>query len=77
MMKNNVQIGSVSDGFDVLKRLCEEKLADMIKTVDIADGCSETFCFWTKDIPELIGVAIVKNTNGKLEYHIDFSQATL
>ena len=71
-------LGSVDDSFEDLQQMCKDKSNELIKTVDLEDGKELDVVFWTKDIPELIGVSkISKNEHGLLTYSIDFSESTL
>ena len=52
----SIGIGSVNDSFESLRRMCNDKSNELIKSLDLNAGEEMEVVFWTADIPELICV---------------------
>ena len=73
-----VSIGSVKDGVESLQSMCNDKANELIKTLSLEPGEEVQVVFWTKDTPELIGIAIItKNDSGLMTYSMDYSSSSL
>lgn len=74
----SVHIGSVDDSFELLQAMCNDKANELIKSVELEKGEEMQVVFWTEDMPELIGTAIItKNGAGLMTYSMDYSLTTL
>lgn len=74
----SVHIGSRNDSFELLQAKCNDKANELIKSVELENGEEMQVVFWTEDIHELIGTAIIaKNGAGLMTYSIDYSLTTL
>lgn len=74
----SVRIGSVSDTFESLQGMCNDKANELIKSIELRNGEEMQVVFWTEDIPELIGTAnITLNETGLMSYSMDYSLSTL
>ena len=75
-MDQNIHVGKVSDSMEKLTKLCNEKVEQMAKTMNIEKDVE--IPFWTADFPELICVATFsKGKDGNITYKLDFSKSTL
>lgn len=74
-----IELGSSTDGLQVLKPMCNDTINHLAKTLDLKDGEEQEVVLWTSfGIPELIGIATIsKNNDGLITYSIDYSQSTL
>ena len=68
----SINIGHVRYSFDILKSMCHDK------SLELEIGEEVEVVFWTRGIPELIGVStFIKNESGQVTYSLDFSQNTV
>lgn len=74
----SISIGRVKDGYESLVTMCNDKSAELLKTIDLGDSEEMEVVFWTDDFPELIGISLfTKNEAGLLMFTFDASQSTL
>lgn len=81
MKSNNqrfsVKCGKTTDDFEYLKMLCKKEAEKLSTTIAFSQS-TISVPFWTEDIPELICVGnFYRNTEGVIEFDLDFSQTTL
>ena len=57
MVEYSINVGKVSDSFDTLKRLCEEKADALVESFSDQEVEDVVVTFWTEGFPELICVA--------------------
>lgn len=74
----SINIGHVRYSFDILKSMCHDKSIHLTQSLELEIGEEVEVVFWTRGIPELIGVStFIKNESGQVTYSLDFSQNTV
>lgn len=73
-----VNCGKTTDSFDDLKKLCNKKAEELLKTMEFHGQDTISVSFWTENFPELICVGkFYKDEGGTICYELDFSESTL
>ena len=73
-----ISLGIVNDSFELLKSMCNDKANELKDSIELENREKLKVFFWTKDFPELIGVAdLFKNENGLIVYSLDNSLRTI
>lgn len=76
--KMSIKIGNVTDSIESLKIMCNDKSVELLKSIELKNGEELEVEFWTKKIPEIIGVAkFTKDESDQISFSIDYSQSTL
>ncbi|MBO5185937.1 MAG: hypothetical protein J6B91_02655 [Prevotella sp.] len=74
----SIKCGKTTDSFEKLKELCEKEAEALTKTLKVPEHTAVSVPCWTKDVPELIGVALFRKDNdGSVIYSLDFTETTL
>lgn len=74
----SVHIGKVSDSYEALQTMCNDKSVKMLKTIELNKGEDKDVVFWTEDFPELIATShFHKDENGNVMFTLDDSESTL
>lgn len=78
MEEIKIKCGKVQDGFDVLTTLCEKEAQKLCSQLNLQPNTTIEIPFWTKDIPELIGIGkFTADEKKKVTFVLDYSQTTL
>lgn len=75
-----ISLGKVSDDYEALQRMCNDKSIELLKTMELKIGETKDVSFWTEGggFPELIAVShFYKDENGNVMFSLDDSETTL
>lgn len=78
MEKKQIKCGKVADGLDTLIILCEKEAQKLCSQLNIQANTTVEISFWTKDIPELIGIGrFTADEKRNITFVLDYSETTL
>ena len=64
--------------FESLIQTCEERAKELLTSNEVVKNRNIDFVFWTKNIPELIGIARYREDKlGNISYEFDTTECTL